>query len=152
MSSLTASPGKWVESGDSDRGVSPVVGVVLMIVLAVSLTVVVGGFTSDLVDQATVQSPPQASINVHDAESSGSLVVTHDGGESLDADTYEVVVRELNGERIDTSSTATALTPGDTLVVSEDGDTLDDGTEYEVLVIDDATGKVIDEGTVQYQD
>jgi len=151
MSRQTSTLGTWIASGDSDRGVSPVVGVVLMIVLAVSLTVVVGGFTSDLVDQATVTSPPQASINVYNQQDGSAIMVAHDGGEALANGTFDVVVRESNGERLDADyNSSKSLSPGDTLAVTKSSGDFTSGTEYDVLVIDDESGKIIDRGTVEY--
>lgn len=150
MSKPTSKPRSWTEYGDSDRGVSPVVGVVLMIVLAVSLTVVVGGFTSDLVDQASVSTAPQAAINVYNSEAGAGIMVAHDGGEALQNGTFDVVLREANGERIDVSYNDTkSLSPGDTLLVTSSE--LVDGTEYEALVIDDESGKIVDRGAVEYR-
>lgn len=152
MSKQSSTLGEWKGSGDSDRGVSPVVGVVLMIVLAVSLTVVVGGFTSDLVDQATVTSAPQASINVYNQEGGSAIIVAHDGGEALEEETFDVVVREANGERLGVDyNESKDLAPGDTLTVSRSSGDFTADAEYEVLVIDDESGKIVDRGAITYR-
>lgn len=155
MSKPSALLSELSESTDADRGVSPVVGVVLMIVLAVSLTVVVGGFTSDLVDRAAVDAPPQATLNVYNNGDGDGIRVAHDGGADLVFDEIEVVVRKSNGQEIDASDldfseASSELTPGDTFVV--ESTEFSNETEYEVIVIDDASGKVIDDGVVEYQE
>ena len=141
-----------VRTDSTDRAVSPVVGVVLMIVLAVSLTVVVGGFTSDLVDQAKVDSPPHATLNVYNDEGSTGIRVAHDGGDDLPFDELNVVVREANGARINVtvSEAPATLTPGDTFLLKNDT-AFTEGTEYRVLIIDRESGNVIDDGVVEYE-
>lgn len=138
----------------TNRAVSPVVGVVLMIVLAVSLTVVVGGFTSDLVDQARVDSPPHATLNMYNDGDGGGIRVAHDGGDDLDFGEVTVVVRRSNGREIDPSNLSVAgsgdeLTPGGTFVVNSSEFT--DGAEYQVLLVDDESGNVVDDGVVEYE-
>ena len=137
-----------------DRGVSPVVGVVLMIVLAVSLTVVVGGFTSDLVDQAQVESAPQATLNVYNDGDGPGIRVAHDGGDDLVFDELNVTVRRSGGGEVDPgnltiSEDPAELTPGDTFLVESSEFTEDD--EYRIMVIDQESGKIVDDGVVEYE-
>lgn len=143
-----------VQLDSMDRAVSPVVGVVLMIVLAVSLTVVVGGFTSDLVDQARVDSPPRATLNMYNDEDGGGIRVAHDGGDDLDFGEVTVVVRRSSGREIDPSNltvteTGDELTPGGTFLVNSSA--FADGAEYQVLLVDDESGNVVDDGVVEYE-
>lgn len=154
MSRQPTQAGAQSKRTSTDRGVSPVVGVVLMIVLAVSLTVVVGGFTSDLVDQASVKSAPQATLNVYNNGQGQGIRVAHDGGEDLDFAAVTVAVREVNGAslgegNLTISEAPEEFSPGDTFVVNSSK--LAEGTEYEVLLIDDDSGKVIDDGVVEYR-
>lgn len=133
---------------------SPVVGVVLMIVLAVSLTVVVGGFTSDLVDQAEVDTAPQATFNVYNDGDGPGIRVAHDGGEDLAFDELAVTVRRSNGGDIDPSNVTISedpaeLSPGETFLVNSTE--FSDGSEYRILVVDEDSGNVIDDGVVEYE-
>ncbi|MCH7659155.1 MAG: type IV pilin N-terminal domain-containing protein [Euryarchaeota archaeon] len=64
-----------------DRGVSPVIGVILMVAITVILAAVIGAFVLGLGD-GIGDSGPQASIS---AEWDGTNVVfTHNGGDSID--------------------------------------------------------------------
>jgi flagellin-like protein len=72
-----------------DDAVSPVIGVILMVAITVILAAVIGTFVLGLGDQVQSTSP-QASFNFdyteNAADDSDSLVVTHDGGDTIDAD------------------------------------------------------------------
>jgi flagellin-like protein len=88
----------------SDRAVSPVIGVILMVAITVILAAVIGTFVLGLGDQVS-ESAPQASFDLHDdednsaptAESDGVedlLEVEHRGGDALGDGNYEVRIRE----------------------------------------------------------
>ena len=68
-------------SGGSDRAVSPVIGVILMVAITVILAAVIGTFVLDLGEGAG-QSAPQASFSVQTLNST-ALSVEHTGGDSL---------------------------------------------------------------------
>jgi len=71
-----------------DRGVSPVIGVILMVAITVILAAVIGAFVLGLGDQAS-ESAPQASFDF-DFESDRNVTVTHAGGDSLENRTITV--------------------------------------------------------------
>jgi len=71
-----------------DRGVSPVIGVILMVAITVILAAVIGAFVLGLGDQAS-SSAPQASFN-YDFQNESNATVTHAGGDNIDSDTIEV--------------------------------------------------------------
>lgn len=107
-----------------DRGVSPVIGVILMVAITVILAAVIGSFVLGI--GGDVEEAPQASLTIED----GKLV--HNGGDSLSS----VTVKHSDG----TSQSVTNLGPGDkedltTTFSSYDGDTL--------RVVDDSSDKVI---------
>ena len=64
-----------------DRGVSPVIGVILMVAITVILAAVIGAFVLGLGDQASTTTP-QASFDF-EFNSSGANV-THAGGDNID--------------------------------------------------------------------
>jgi flagellin-like protein len=80
---------------DATRGVSPVVGVLLMMAITVTLAATVGAFATDLVTDRTVD-VPQASVtfDFEDAPpgTADALVVTHEGGGSVDPTALRLVV------------------------------------------------------------
>jgi len=64
---------------DDDRGVSPVIGVILMVAITVILAAVIGTFVLGLGD--SLEQAPQAQL---DAEYDGTdIVLNHEGGDSL---------------------------------------------------------------------
>ena len=73
-----------------DDAVSPVIGVILMVAITVILAAVIASFVLGLGDQAQ-QATPQASFSFDYEENSsltgmdGNLTVTHDGGDSIQA-------------------------------------------------------------------
>jgi len=67
---------------NDNRAVSPVIGVILMVAITVILAAVIGGFVLGL--GGDLQSAPQAQISIEaDAGNAGSIVISHDGGDSM---------------------------------------------------------------------
>ena len=77
---------------DSNRGVSPVIGVILMVAITVILAAVIGAFVLGLGDQVS-NNAPQASFEF-EFENDRNATVTHGGGDDIEADTITVT---LNG-------------------------------------------------------
>ena len=74
-----------------DRGVSPVIGVILMVAITVILAAVIGAFVLELGSSAATEQP-QASF---DFEFNGSdVTVTHQGGSEIDNSSISVVLDE----------------------------------------------------------
>lgn len=71
-----------LHSGE-DRGVSPVIGVILMVAITVILAAVIGAFVLGLGD-GLGDTGPQASLSF--SEEDGTVTVTHQGGDSLGGD------------------------------------------------------------------
>jgi len=66
-----------------DRGVSPVIGVILMVAITVILAAVIGAFVLGLGDQAS-NTAPQASFSFdYNNSDPGNVTVTHDGGDTI---------------------------------------------------------------------
>ena len=71
---------KELFADDSDRGVSPVIGVILMVAITVILAAVIGAFVLGLGDQVS-NNAPQASFSFDfDGE---NVTVTHTGGDDI---------------------------------------------------------------------
>ena len=73
---------------DDDRGVSPVIGVILMVAITVILAAVIGGFVLNL--GGDLQSTPQAQLSLEPGDSSNNVFINHNGGDSLDPDNLRV--------------------------------------------------------------
>ena len=86
-----------------DDAVSPVIGVILMVAITVILAAVIGTFVLGLGDQVQTTAP---NAQLSWDSSSDEVTVTHDGGDSVDAQqafiNYNVEGTELNanGEQI----------------------------------------------------
>jgi len=91
---------------DDDRGVSPVIGVILMVAITVILAAVIGTFVLGLGD--SLQQAPQSTLNAEDASASyvnGSttdgeataFAINQNGGDSIALSDIRVLVEETEG-------------------------------------------------------
>ena len=131
-----------------DRAVSPVIGVILMVAITVILAAVIGTFVLGLGDQVS-ESAPQAQFTFDFSENGSNpevLTVTHDGGDSIEADQLSL---NVGGAEVWTSTSAvvtedtawpTTVSAGDTLrlIDNSDGGTaadneFEDGEEVRVI-------------------
>ena len=87
---------------ESDRGVSPVIGVILMVAITVILAAVIGTFVLDI--GANIDEPaPTADLEIEDAkhnyddtavtETQDLVKIVHQGGDTLDGESLKIVVR-----------------------------------------------------------
>jgi len=75
---------------DSDRAVSPVIGVILMVAITVILAAVIGTFVLGLGDSLG-NSQPTAQLNVDNTNfTSGSVTIAHGGGDPLEGNDLQV--------------------------------------------------------------
>jgi len=77
---------------DSDRAVSPVIGVILMVAITVILAAVIGTFVLGIGDQLA-DATPQASYDIDDADATNDQIeLTKTGGQDLAFSDLRVVV------------------------------------------------------------
>jgi len=83
---------------DDDRGVSPVIGVILMVAITVILAAVIGTFVLGLGD--SLEQAPQAQL---DAESNtdGDLLISHNGGDAIAAGEIRITVEDADNTPYD---------------------------------------------------
>ena len=151
-----------------DQGVSPVIGVILMVAITVILAAIIGTFVLGL--GQNTQAAPQASLAVSDASddlrddgtNQAALSIRHDSGDGLQLDEIRIVVREADSNAIvgewsaggswavtANSDTVTAFLDGTDLnaTPAASGGSLDVG---EVLTLEETTdttgGSVITDG------
>ncbi|MFB6201173.1 MAG: type IV pilin [Halorhabdus sp.] len=76
---------------DEDRGVSPVIGVILMVAITVILAAVIATFVLGLGEQIS-STAPQASFDysLSNTSTGTNLTVTHTGGDTLDPDRLSI--------------------------------------------------------------
>lgn len=104
---------------DDHRGVSPVIGVILMVAITVILAAVIGTFVLGLGD--SLNQAPQAQLNAEDADDDVTSVdetnwdnilnINHNGGDEIPSDDYEIRVQFPGGTGwntiLDSSGTTT---------------------------------------------
>lgn len=93
---------------EDSRGVSPVIGVILMVAITVILAAVIGTFVFSLADQ-TQESVPNARITITEINTgaSGNVTFAHSGGDIFTEDNTEEIRVTAGGTEIGT------LTGGD---------------------------------------
>ncbi|MBP2251169.1 flagellin-like protein [Halarchaeum solikamskense] len=74
---------------DDDRGVSPVIGVILMVAITVILAAVIGTFVLGLGSNVG-NNAPSATFNYDYNDSAENLTITHQGGDALDNSSINV--------------------------------------------------------------
>ena len=127
----------------NETGVSPVIGVILMVAITVLLAAVAGTFVLGLGEQES-ETAPQASFAFEEGSSSGSVVVIHEGGDSFE------------GSRITLTGPSTSVDPFGSSSTVESGDEsgeitkFSSGDEIEVVWTSPSgeTTQVLAEGTV----
>lgn len=122
-----------------ERGVSPVIGVILMVAITVILAAVIGTFVLGLGGNMSENQTPQAQFSISEADADGSFTLTHNGGDKVDLSETSVIV---NGS-------AASASPSDTLAGGE-STTIDSGKTGEVTVKirHDPSGTVLVTSTV----
>ena len=101
-----------------DRGVSPVIGVILMVAITVILAAVIGAFVLELGSSVATEQP-QASF---DFEFNGSNVtVTHQGGSEIDNSSISVVLdKSYNNSEYNWGGADGIITAGESMDSSGD--------------------------------
>jgi flagellin-like protein len=90
---------------ESERAVSPVIGVILMVAITVILAAVIGTFVLGLGDQVQ-ETSPNAQWNWDESSSSPALVLTHEGGDPVDSNNLEVT--NSGGGSVDAGNSCSA--------------------------------------------
>lgn len=118
-----------------DRAISPVIGVILMISLAVLVASMIGGFTLSMGDNLQAQAPDAGFTFSYNANA-GTISITHDGGQPFTTDnTQSLLVKQTGSSTatevwVDGSTGAFPVTAGDQLSPSF---TLASGDEIRVV-------------------
>ena len=118
-----------------DRGVSPVIGVILMVAITVILAAVIGAFVLGLGDQAS-STAPQASFQ-YDFEDKSNVTITHGGGDDIQNSSLSFGIQGLEEGAdftIDYSLSDNELVrTGDSVELSDDGDNIEGGETVRVV-------------------
>jgi flagellin-like protein len=111
-----------------DDAVSPVIGVILMVAITVILAAVIGTFVLGL-GGSVQQTAPQASFTFDfdqsgtssdfstnpSGSSEGTLTITHDGGDSVEADRVSVAGSSVEGSTVSVTGGSAPFSSGDTI-------------------------------------
>lgn len=101
-------PTDGTADGSTERAVSPVIGVVLMVGITVVLAAVIGTLVLNMGAQ-TGETGPNAQLDVRDAmadfdytdnDSDPFLTISHNGGDPVDADAIRLVVRNATSNDV----------------------------------------------------
>jgi len=116
-----------------ETGVSPVVGVILMVAITIILAAVTGSFVLGLGDSAG-DAPPQVSIECNAADD----VITHEGGDELSDSSIELNDPD-NGYDISSFSDG-PFNAGDTIAEDGGSNDIDDVSGDEELIWNNPDG------------
>ena len=132
---------------NDDRGVSPVIGVILMVAITVILAAVIGTFVLGLGDQIG-DTAPQASFDVDSADDT-SVSITKTGGQ--DIPTGDLVL-SIDGTRYDNASISGSgdWQTGETRTYTENAADDFPSGEATVQIVHDPSGNVIYEATADF--
>lgn len=127
-------------SGGEDRGVSPVIGVILMVAITVVLAAVIAAAVMGIGGDIGGSSAPSAQLSISESTNAGDITVSHNGGDAVDFSEFSVIV---NGTASDTSLSG-ELSSGESrdLTIGENGDGL------EIQLRHDPSQSVLASGTV----
>ncbi len=95
ISELTQTLSDLFNRDGEDRGVSPVIGVILMVAITVILAAVIGAFVLGLGGDLESSAAPTASISVSQDDS--NIYMEHAQGNDITADELRVVLRPASG-------------------------------------------------------
>ncbi|WP_154018459.1 type IV pilin [Halolamina rubra] len=112
---------------DDDRGVSPVIGVILMVAITVILAAVIGTFVLGLGD--SLEQAPQAQLDAEYESTNNNIVLNHNGGDTLAMG--DISISWGGGTTAD--DLASDLSVGDSPVVVDMSDDSESGNTLTVI-------------------
>lgn len=145
-----------------DRGVSPVIGVILMVAITVILAAVIGTFVIGIGDD--VEAAPQAQLSIDSVDGDTNVSIEHNGGDALDPD--DLTLRFDDEDAVNDSTELGFFddlgleegdfSAGDSVELTHDGDNdyLDagDGVTTDVSVIHEPTDSILRQVELDLQD
>ena len=135
-----------------DRAVSPVIGVILMVAITVILAAVIGTFVLGLGDSLG-DNQPSAQLSVDVTNSGDNITVEHNGGDSIESGTLNVIVSSPNAtdnsegtidQRFSVGDSVTSAITGEQVTANED--------ELRIRVVHQPSNSIILDRTFQPTD
>lgn len=112
---------------EDPRGVSPVIGIVLMVAVTVILAAIVGSFVLDI-GQSAEEDSPQASFQVSVDPAADEIELTHMGGDELRHDETIIIVESDGRTRfdaVDGGGAEAILSVGETALITLNNSSVD---------------------------
>ena len=139
---------KRTQSFDTDdRGVSPVIGVILMVAITVILAAVIGTFVLGLGDSLGDSQPTaQLTAGVDYGNTANAIFVEHDGGDSIEADSLNVIVNSPDVGNSTEGTIGQRLAVGDAVTASlSSGDSNDvsAGQELRIRIVHEPSESIL---------
>lgn len=101
-----------------DRGISPVIGVILMAALTIALAAIVGAtIMSDANEKIDGAETPNADFGFEFDQATGELTVSHESGESIDPDSLDIVGSDAWGDQFTQAEHGDEITSQDAVVL-----------------------------------
>lgn len=107
---------------NTERAVSPVIGVILMVAITVILAAVIGAFVIGLGDQVQETAPNAQFTFDYDEGNNGEVTITHDGGQSIEVNGDELLVVGPDGSEYGNENwnfAGDSISAGDSITVGE---------------------------------
>ena len=119
-----------------EDAVSPVIGVMLMLVVTIVIAAVVAAFAGGL--SSDVEMAPTAALDI-DVKSDGTVKIEHLSGETLTNEKITIKVTDANGNSKGTGNLGTqgVLTPGSTKAITLTGESIGLGDYVTVTILAD---------------
>jgi len=119
---------------DDDRGVSPVIGVILMVAITVILAAVIGTFVLGLGD--SLEQAPQAQLDAELNSTSNNVTLSHSGGDAIRVGDLTVNIGSNTGNDLEASNTGDfsandEFAVGDTMTVTNG--TATSGDQFQII-------------------
>jgi len=131
---------------NDDRGVSPVIGVILMVAITVILAAVIGTFVLGLGD--SLEQTPQAQLDVELTDEDGNghddVVVNHNGGDAIE---WADVRIEFDGDGAKEDPTD-EMTVGDTVLLIDGTSGDEPATDDTITLIHEPSDSILLEVTL----
>lgn len=134
-----------------DRGVSPVIGIILMVAITVILAVLVGSFVLDI-EKSAKEDSPQASFRVSANPASNNITLEHMGGDKIHHEQTRVIIESGGTTTFNTqdgSGDASVLSVGEVATITlndASDDTLDFDTDGTIDASTNGTAETFDPG------
>lgn len=143
-------PMKCESGGGTDRAVSPVIGVILMVAITVILAAVIGVFVMGLGDEIG-DTAPTATVDFDDSTNADEVIVLHENGDTLALDDEFSIL--VDGSAADDPwSDNEELSAGESTPATIDSAVLSGDGDYEIQLRHDPSGSIIGSGEVTIDD